>query len=172
MRTKRQIKSGAFYHVTARTNRGEMIFDSRQIKALFLATLKKAKKKFKFQIKNFCIMNNHFHLLIKPGKGASLSQIMQWLLSVFAMSYNRRLQLTGHVWGERFFSRIIRNIADFVKTFNYIDKNPVMANLVSNSREWKYGGLWHHKRALPGIVDKLEKGFTALFPNHKKDITK
>jgi putative transposase len=166
MRKNRELKNGAEYHVTARINRGEMAFESEADKNLLLDVFKRAKKKFDFHIKNFCIMNNHLHLLIKPGKGESLSKIMQWILSVFAMNWNRRHHLTGHVWGERFFSRIIAGIVDFLRTFMYIDDNPVIAKLVSESREWEFGGLWHHRREIPGVIDKPDPLTAHFFPEH------
>jgi putative transposase len=111
-------------------------------------------------------MNNHIHLLIKPGKGESLSKIMQWILSVFAMNWNRRHHLTGHVWGERFFSRIIVGIVDFLRIFMYIDDNPVNAQLVSEARDWEFGGLWHHQRGIPEIIDEPDALTVCFFPEH------
>ena len=67
MRKNRQLLEGAEYHVTARINRGENIFLAREDRELFMSILKRAKKKFNFSLKNFCIMGNHIHLLIKPG---------------------------------------------------------------------------------------------------------
>ena len=124
MRKNRKLLDGAEYHVTARINRGEKIFLAREDRDLFMGVLKRAKKKFNFSIKNFCIMGNHIHLLIKPGPGESLSKIMQWLLGVFAQLWNKKHGLSGHLWGDRFFSRIIMGIKDFLQVFLYIDNNP------------------------------------------------
>ena len=103
MRRNRELLEGAEYHVTARINRGERIFLEQEGRELFMLILKQAKKKFVFSIKNFCIIGNHVHLLIKPGPGESLSKIMQWLLGVFAQAWNRKHGLSGHLWGDRFF---------------------------------------------------------------------
>ena len=166
MRKLRELCDGADYHVTARINRGEMVFESDIVKELFLDVTRRAKKKYKFEMKNFCIMNNHIHFLIKPGKNVSLSRIMQWILSVFARAWNKMFHLKGHVWGERFFSRIIAGVLDFLKVFMYIDLNPVEAHLVNRAEEWKYGGIWHHKKRLPGIVEKPEPIVSAFCPDH------
>ena len=146
------LLEGAEYHVTARINRGEMIFLAQENRELFMETLKRAKKKFKFVLKNFCIMGNHLHLLIKPGPGVSLSKIMQWLLGVFAQLWNKKHGLSGHLWGDRFFSRIILGILDFVRVFLYIDNNPVVAGLVERAEQWVHGGLWHRKMGLTDIT--------------------
>jgi putative transposase len=135
-------------------------------KKLLLAVIKRAKKKYHFQIKNFCIMNNHVHLLIKPDKNESLSRIMQWILSVFAMAWNRKHHLKGHVWGERFFSRIIAGITDFLRVFIYIDENPVQAQIIDHPWKWEFGGLWHHQKGISDILEKPEPFVLLFFPEH------
>ena len=137
------IKEGARYHVTARANRKEMILDSGRMKDLFLEVVKRAKEKYDFRIENFCIMGNYFHFIIQPMKDASLSDIMRWIMSVFAMAWNRINHLTGHVWGERFFSRIIQTFGEYIRVFGYIDENPVEAKQVSDIFKWRYDGLRH-----------------------------
>jgi len=156
MRRNRILQEGAEYHVTAKINRGEKIFLNPEDRKLFMDVLTRAKKKFNFSLKNFCIMGNHVHLLIKPGQNESLSKIMQWLLGVFAQLWNKKHNLSGHLWGDRFFSRIILGILDFLKVFQYIDNNPVIAGIVNQPGQWEYGGLWHHKNQIFGIVDPVD----------------
>ena len=166
MRMPRILKDGALYHVTARANRKEMILESGSVKDLLLGIIKRAKRKFKFRIENFSIMGNHFHILIRPGRGASLSSIMQWILSVFAMSYNRTKALTGHVWGERFFSRIVEDFSEFVAVFGYIDENPLKSSQVARSRDWRHGGLWHDRTGVRDIIDESSVSVAIIFPEH------
>ena len=167
MRRNRQLLEGAEYHVTARINRGEMIFLVHEDRELFMSILRRAKKKFNFLLKNFCVMGNHIHLLIKPGPGESLSKIMQWLLGVFAQLWNKKHGLSGHLWGERFFSRIIQGILDFLRVFVYIDYNPVIAGLVKQPDHWMFGGLWHHKKGVADITSLEDIFVLEYFPEHK-----
>ena len=153
MRRNRKLLEGAEYHVTARINRGEMIFQNYEDRELFLAILKRARKKYVFSLKNFCIMGNHIHLLIKPGKGESLSKIMQWILGVFAQLWNRKYKFSGHLWGDRFFSRILLGILDFLRVFIYIDYNPVIAGMVEKPEQWEHGGRWHHNNGHSDVID-------------------
>jgi putative transposase len=132
------LREGARYHVSARANRQEMILEPDEMKHLFLSVVREAKRKFIFCIENFCIMGNHFHFIIRPGQGESLSSIMQWILGVFAMRFNRAHRLTGHVWGERFFSRIIENLREYLGIFAYIDANPLVAGLVTRVEDWLF----------------------------------
>lgn len=166
MRRARQLRDGAEYHVTARVNRSEMLLLPEETKILMLAVIERAKKRYRFQIKNFCIMNNHIHLLIKPDENESLSRIMQWILSVFAMIWNRKHNLRGHVWGERFYSRIIQGIVDLLRVFIYIDDNPVNAQLVKQSCEWRYGGLWHHHHGINAVADPPDEIILQYCPEH------
>ncbi|MDR2418739.1 MAG: transposase [Treponema sp.] len=143
MRPLRRLLDGAIYHVTSEINRKAMDLRSPQIKTMFLAFVKKAKQNYPFQLFNFCIMDNHIHLLIKPAPGQSLSKIMQWLKGNFAKYWNKVHHTKGHLWGERFFSKIIGNISQFFKAFNYIDENPVEAGMVAKAEDWEFGGLYH-----------------------------
>ena len=148
MRKPRELLNNAEYHVTARINRGEFILESDDIKDLFLHIVERAKKKYSFKIRGFSIMDNHVHFLMKPGKEESLSRIMQWILSVFAMRYNKMFNLKGHVWYDRFNSKIIESFRQLISTFRYICDNPVKADLVKDAQEYEYGSLWfiRHKR--------------------------
>jgi len=164
MRKPRVLQRGVRFHVSGRANRKEMILDSPGIKACFLDVIVQAKKRYSFSIENFCVMGNHYHLIIRPGLDENLSRIMQWILSVFAMRYNRLFGLTGHVWGERFFSRILENIRQFLMIFEYIDNNPVEAKLVRSPDRWLFSGRMHRIRGYRGILDPLPTYLAALLP--------
>lgn len=162
------LREGAIYHVTARANRREPLLDPDSVKDLFQEVLQRAKTKHDFILYNFCIMGNHFHFLMKPGKGESLSTVMQWIMGVFAINYNKRNGLTGHFWGDRFFSSIVSNLKEYIKTFAYIDENPVKAGLAPHARDWRHGGLWHHRNGLLSIVEEASDFILRLFPDHRR----
>ena len=153
MRKPRQLKTGVEYHVVARANRQEFILNNDEVKKILLDIIKRSKKKYKFSLRNFCIMSNHFHLIIKPKKKYELSKIMQWILSVFAVRFNRMYGLHGHVWYDRFKSQIISSFRQLYATFNYIQANPVIAKIVSNAEEYKFTGLNFITQNKTDIVD-------------------
>ena len=164
MRKARRISSGGQYHVVARANRREFILGSDAMKQLFMETIERAKRKFSFTVTNICIMDNHFHLMITPGPNESLSRIMQWILSVFAIRFNKLLGVQGHVWYDRFKSRIISSLRQFIATFDYITANPVRAKMVYRSENYRYSG---HRLLLdgpPGVVDNPGLLVQLLFP--------
>jgi REP element-mobilizing transposase RayT len=153
MRTPRKILPGAQYHIVARANRKEFIFTTPAIKELFLSTVKRAKKKYRFSVVSLCIMNNHIHLILCPAPGEDLSRLMQWMLSVFAVRYNKAFSLSGHLWHDRFGSKIIHNLRQFLVTFLYIAENPVRAGLAARPQNYRYNGVRFFKDGRFDILD-------------------
>jgi len=153
MRQNRHLEQDAVYHVTARINRGEMAFKEIAMRELFLSYIKTAKKKYPCEIYNFCVMGNHIHLFIQPCKDSSLSKIMQWLLGNYAKEWNKKHGVKGHLWGDRFWSRIIKSCRGFLRVFDYISRNPVEAGLAGRPDEWEYGGVCHFIKGETSIID-------------------
>ena len=148
MRKKRVLIDGASYHVTSRTNNKVKVFENRLGRKIMLIILEEAKEKFGFQLVNFCIMPNHIHLLIKPADGTNLIKIIQWIKTNSAKCWNRINVSSDHLWGERFFSRIIKNEDELETVIDYIDQNPVKAGLVSEPSDWIASGAYYRKHGL------------------------
>lgn len=149
------VKDG-IYHVVARANRKEFILHSPEMKEMFLSVLSRAKKRFDFKLINFCIMGNHIHFMIKPGGNENLSRIMQWILSTFAIRFNRTNALSGHVWYDRFKSKIVSEFRDFLHTFRYITENPVRAGLVHSPLAYRYNGVCFIRNRDYRIIEEPE----------------
>jgi hypothetical protein len=73
----------------------------------------------------------------------------------FAKAWNKANGRKGHVWGERFYSRIISGITDFLRVREYIAENPVKAGLVERAAEWVFGSLYHRLHRLTSLVDDV-----------------
>ena len=153
MRRPRKLVEGAWYHVTARVNRREMLLDRGEVRYLFLIFLSRAKKRYRFQVANFCVMGNHAHLQLRPARGESLSAIMRWILGYFARAYNKKRGVSGHFWGERFHSRALESLRQFAIAFGYIDENPVKAGLAAQACDWRHGGARHSRMRDRSILD-------------------
>ena len=148
---RRQLKQGADYHVTCSINNMEHLMKPDEIKVLYEKVLAECKRKYVFLVIHFGIMDNHVHLIIRPGR-ESLSKIMQWLNSVFAMRFNRLTGRCGHVWKCRFWSKIIDRIEQFKAVFDYISFNPVKAGLARTPEEYPFCGNFHLANNIPGII--------------------
>lgn len=170
MRKPRKLSAKVIYHVCARANRQELILEDEQIKMMLLDVISQAKKKYNFLFRNFCIMGNHIHLEIEPCGDISLSKIMQWILSVFAIRYNRLFKYKGHVWYDRFKSKIIESFQQLINTFLYIANNPVRAELVMHPLDFKYSGLHFYERGAPpgyrNLLDPIHKGLKPVITDH------
>ncbi len=164
MRKPRELKEGAQDHVTAQVNRQEFIFADEQIKQMMDKVLHRAKEKFTYSISSYDIMSSHIHLIIKPLRNNSLSKIMQWILSVFAKKYNRLMGLKGHVWCDRFASKIIKTVKQYINTFRYILKNPVKARIVRDTTEYPHSSGYCIRRFLHDIVDPPDGIVKIFFP--------
>ena len=164
MRKPRKLIPEARYHVTARANRRELILNSPVIKNLFIDVLKRSRKKYNFALTTFCVMGNHIHLMIQPCKNESLSRIMQWILATFAINYNNLFNFIGHVWYDRFHSTVINSFRQYIRTFEYISENPVKAEIVKDTRMYKFGGIWYLKKGLYEVLEPPDIVLKLLFP--------
>ena len=165
MRKPRMLVENGLYHVVARVNRKEFILKSAEIREMFLAVLKRSRCKYRFKLLNFCIMGNHIHFLIKPGKRENLSKIMQWVLSVFAIQFNKRLGLSGHVWYDRFKSKIVDGLYDFLHAFRYIAENPVRAGIVRFPWEYFSNGVTYLRNRDFRLIEKPHEVLKLMEPS-------
>src|SRR6266566_5063532 len=88
---------GAIYHVMSRGDRRDAIFESDDDRRLFLETLGQACRKTDWQVHGYCLMRNHFHVVVETPR-ANLVAGMKWLLGTYTMRYNRRQKEFGHLF--------------------------------------------------------------------------
>jgi len=92
---------GAIYHIMSRGDRREDIFHDEVDRQDFLKTLAETCLKADFQVHAYCLMSNHFHLVLETPNG-NLVAGMRWLLSSYTLRLNHRRKLTGHVFSGRY----------------------------------------------------------------------
>lgn len=140
-RIARGETSGGIYHVINRGNMRMQVFDDEEDYAYFLALLKTAKKKFGIDIHAYCLMPNHFHLLLVPLEEKSLSRFMQWVMTSHVRYYHRKNRTSGHVWQGRFKSFIVEQESYYLTVIRYIEANALRAKLVKRAEAWLFGSL-------------------------------
>jgi REP element-mobilizing transposase RayT len=170
MRKPRHLLPGARYHIVARANRQEFILNSPAIKELFLATVKRAKKKYRFSVITCCLMSNHIHLILGPQAQENLSEIMKWILSVFAVRFNKIFGYKGHVWYDRFGSVVIQNARQFFAAFMYIAENPVRAGLVKRPMAYAHNGVRFFREGRFDILDPPGPELKLMFPGYTEPV--
>lgn len=133
MSQKRIKKAGVHYHITNHFHQGVIRFIDKKCKKMFIGFCHRARRKFHFKIKNICVMDTHIHILIKPEVGEDISEIMQFIKQCFTQWLNRRFGIKGTAWETRFFSKIVEFAEEIVRTFIYIEQNPIRAGLSKNT---------------------------------------
>src|SRR6185436_14682949 len=123
--------AGAIYHVINRGDRGEAIFLKDQDRQLFMETLGEACAKTGWRVLAWCLMSNHFHLVLETP-AANLVAGMKWFLGTYTSRFNRRHKLFGHLFSGRYKSLIIDGSGHgYLKTVcDYVHLNPARANLL------------------------------------------
>jgi putative transposase len=101
-------------------------------------------------------MSNHFHLLLKPGSGQSISRILQSLTVAHTWRYHKRHRTSGHVWQGRFRSAVIKDDDHLLVVLRYIEAKPVRAGIVADLRDYRWSSYGQHGM---GVVDTLLDGF-------------
>src|SRR5688572_6730140 len=93
--------AGAIYHVLSRGDRREAIVRDDADRNLWLGLLEKTCRRTGWEIHAYCLMSNHFHLVVETPR-ENLSGGMQWFLGSFTQQFNRRHGLSGHLFGGRY----------------------------------------------------------------------
>ncbi len=122
--------AGAVYHVLNRGDRGEEIFEDDQDRERFLTTLAEVCVKTGWQVHAYCLMRNHFHLVVETPQ-ANLIGGMKWFLGTYTSRFNRRHRLVGHLFSGRYKSLLIGDSGSYLRTVGeYVHLNPVRAKLL------------------------------------------
>jgi len=135
---------GALNHVIARGIDKKSIFETAEDKMFFLQRMNKLVEENDFVLYAWCIMENHFHLLIQTGE-VPLSTIMRKLLTGYAVNYNRKYKRAGHLFQNRYKSILCEKDEYLLRLVRYIHLNPVKANIVQIRKLDTYFWTSHHE---------------------------
>jgi len=150
-RPPRSDYADVVYHVINRSNARAQIFNTEQDYLAFEILLEKAKEHCDIRILSYCIMPNHWHLLLQPNNDGDLSKFMGWL----TMTHTQRWHVahnsvgTGHLYQGRYKSFPVQTDGYFLTVCRYIERNPLRARLVLRAQDWKWGSLWRREYGTP-----------------------
>jgi putative transposase len=142
-RPLRPIDDGLIYHVINRGNNRQSVFHKPEDFQAFLRALAELKERLPFELYGYCLLNNHFHLLLRPT-GATISRIVQSLLVSHTQRYHKHYRSGGHVWQGRFKSPVIQNDEHLLNLLRYIEANPLRAKLVKRADEYPWSSYPAH----------------------------
>jgi REP element-mobilizing transposase RayT len=140
MRRARITYPGAFHHVMNRGHSGEDIFYGNKNKSQFLDFLADASKKLKIRIFAYCLMNNHYHLVLENSSG-KMSECLKRLNGQYGMYYRKVIGGKGYVFQGRFNSTLIDKDAYLLQSIAYLLRNPVRAGLVMNADDYIWSSI-------------------------------
>lgn len=153
---------GATYHITKRGNRKTDIFYDDKDRYKYLQLLEETRSKYPFILHSYCLMTNHIHLLLETIQDHP-KEIMRILNSRYAIYFNKRHQLVGHLFQGRYGAKIIDSPKYFLEASKYIHMNPVEANMVTHPHKyvWSSYQAFISKKDDPHITtDKILSYFS------------
>jgi REP element-mobilizing transposase RayT len=127
----------AWYHVMNRGRRGESTFTDRKDHQTFLAVLKECSELFAGKVAAYCLMSNHYHVLIQTPD-ANISRIMRHLNGVYTQRYNRRRKTDGQLFRGRYKSVLVEEDSHLLEILRYIHLNPVRAKMCSSVGDYAW----------------------------------
>lgn len=150
-RQKREFSPTHIYHVMVRGNTGRDIFIDDEDRQKLLKVINNKKREKEFILYAYCLMNNHFHLVLKEYKD-DISHIMKRINTTYVVYFNKKYQLTGHLFQSRFRSEVIASDDYLLALIRYVHRNPVKAGLVDSPQDYQWSSYLsytgtgsHHK---------------------------
>jgi putative transposase len=154
-RSARILDPEGVYHVVCRGNDRQSVFrDAADLRA-FKRLLVKCKRELAFHLHHYVLMTNHFHLVIQAGAAHGLSEVMKWLNQSYSIYYKKKYGTIGHLWQDRFHSKLVVDDRHLLMCGIYIELNPVRAGICSQPQDYYWSSYQHyaHGRHDPLIDD-------------------
>ncbi|HDZ61717.1 MAG TPA: addiction module toxin RelE, partial [Nitrospirae bacterium] len=128
---------GAVYHITSRGNQKKLIYKDDQDRQSFLDILQQVNFRYNWICHAYCLMNNHYHLVIETPDG-NLSKGMRQLNGVYTQAFNRRHKRVGHIFQGRYKAILIQKESHLLEVCRYVALNPVRARTSEKPEQWKW----------------------------------
>lgn len=155
-RTSRVIVPGHPHHVTQRGNHKGTVFRDDEDRRLYLRLVAQRCKQYPISILAYCLMTNHVHLVAVPENEDSLSKALRDAHGLYALYFNRKYDLTGHLWQGRFYACLLGE-EHLWSAIRYVERNPVRAQLVDRAECYPWSSAAAHCRlAADPFLSKLK----------------
>lgn len=155
-RIARSIVDGQIYHVLNRGNGKKVVFHKKKDYAAFRELICRGKERYQVRILAYCVMPNHFHLVVWPAHGEALSHFMRWMMTSHVRRYHSHYGTSGHIWQGRFKSFLVQGDSHLLTVLRYVESNPVRASLASMAKDWPWSSHGEAVGAEPRLlIDNL-----------------
>jgi putative transposase len=150
-RPLRAAVGGVIYHVLNRANGRLPLFEKPRDYEGFETVLIEAHERFTTRTLAYCLMPNHWHLVLWPRRDEELSRFMAWVTLTHTQRWHahRESAGAGHLYQGRFKSFPVQVDAHFLTVTRYVERNPLRANLVDRAEEWRWSSLWRRAQTDP-----------------------
>jgi len=147
-RPPRDARGGIVYHVINRANARMTIFADAGDYEAFENVLVQAAERVEMRLLAYCVMPNHWHLVVWPRKDNDLSRFTGWLTLTHTQRWHaqRRSVGTGHVYQGRFKAFPVQSDEHLLAVCRYVERNALRAHLVERAEAWQWGSLWRWKQ--------------------------
>ncbi len=146
-RPKRTADGGLVYHVLNRANARTTILEFEEDYEAFERVLEEAVGRSGTRLLAYCVMPNHWHLVVWPREDAELSRFTGWLTLTHTQRWHAHRGTTGsgHVYQGRFKSFPVQDDDHFYTACRYVERNALRANLVRRAEDWRWCSLYRWK---------------------------
>ena len=143
MAKKRITKGGLAYHVLNRANGKLRIFKKDLDFVAFENILAEGIERFNMRLCGYCIMSNHWHMLLWPASDEALPSFMHWITATHAKRWHAAHGTTGmgHLYQNRYKSFPIQHNSHYLRTMRYIEANPCRAGLAQTPADWQWSSF-------------------------------
>lgn len=142
-RLARVVAVGVPHHVTQRGNARQFILDGDADRRVYLDLVRQSIELHSMALVGYCLMSNHVHLIVTPGKPDALGRALKDIHGRYAAYWNATHHSSGHVWQGRFYSCPLDE-AHLWKALRYTELNPVRAGLVAKAECWEWSSASTH----------------------------
>lgn len=158
-RRPRLVAGGLAYHILNRRAGRLPLFEKAADYAAFESILEEAHDRTGIRIASYCLMPNHWHLLLWPRQGDDLSEALRWITVTHSQRWHahRHSSGTGPVYQGRFKSFPVQTDEHFLTVARYIERNALRARLVMQAEHWRWSSLWRRTQGSADVTSFLSE---------------
>jgi len=146
-RQPRQHSAGVCFHVINRGNNRQQLFRKPEDYAAFVAILTDALSKFEIDLLCWCLMSNHWHLVLRPRTDKAMAEFMRWLTLTHVRRHHKHYEIeNGHLYQGRYKSFPVEEDDYFLNLCRYVESNALRAGLVTRAEAWEWSSLWQRSK--------------------------
>ncbi|MDD5680356.1 MAG: transposase [Candidatus Omnitrophica bacterium] len=174
-RTKRALYDGVTLHILNRGHNKGVLFKQKRDFCRFREIVKAYLERYKFSIFHYCLMSNHFHLLMQVIKGEDLPHIMQGISQAYANYHKKTYRTTGYLFQGRYKSFLIEKDEYLMGCARYIERNPIRAGIVTDLSKYPWSSYNYYANGKPDDIittDSIYEGFGKTTQERMKNYIK